>query len=1024
MPENEPRTGPEAIEAALAKISADSIEAEAKKDLATRKKTLRGNAIKKLRIVEGLRRNKIQPSDLLISKVPVVPTKYRPFAAQGDTLIPGDANVLYKDLFDIRNAHNEERKFFGDKHAGKSRLALYDAVKSCYGYGDAVKAKTRQKEITGFLQKIVGRTAKTSFFQQKMMAKTQDNVGRSTITVNPDYMLDEIGIPVELAYTMYAPYIQRRLKRMGFTDAEALKEVKEKSEMSRKALEEEIKVRPVLASRAPAWHSHSIIAQRPHLVEESAIVINPFITSGMNADFDGDDQKNKVYLWIKNEIFNLLDKKDLTPISPTYILSGVDTKQHTNMYSKTTVNTYEADGKFVLVDLENFPHGELSNEVEGKNGKIRFYHAMPGTKVVAYDSLTGNPVLADVTYWSEHPDREVTIVNLANGKQIFTDDDPRAVYGISMDSVGLIPDRFTPDAAVARKVVVPVQRRLDAADLDDTMKDKLSEIDCGLSSPMPLNFDTGWMIGSLAGDGWYDKKVYDSFSRGGKRFYIGDSSGHNASNMERIIKGLLGPEERLRVLVSAQRKSKYNNRHGDCDTYSFEIEGNTSFVDHLADWVGGARDEHTAGSGNKHLPGFMFLAPREFREGLLCGFMDTDGACGRNNFMVNERLEVQMTSTSLRLARELKWLMASLQVGATVTFSKDTDAGNTSWALIVSVVDLKSRTDVLNRLVMPHKRKAFQEIKVSLAPQHIKLNTVPFTYELERALAGVIIQPKVQETEEEKQMGSMYQTKYQALEKGTVTRNMARKMLAEVDKYDAENVRLVNSAIDAIDNGENPTFDEDVKHRIREGLKACAPAGGIATRDEIKVRTKLENRLKQPFSDHKAVSKKILDDIRAYFVNVGPYSLRKKKSVLDTWDRMFVQDNGMYWTLVESADRTGIKETGYDLTVPGYETFMNTDGTILSNTVNIHVPASDRAVKEAMEKLMPSQTPYSDRDGESIVPLPKQEQILGLHTAATAAPTPVRQFGSRDEALKAIRRGEVKLSEDISYPGMEEDEGV
>lgn len=207
----------------------------------------------------------------MIKAVPVIPPNFRPFSAQGGSFIPGDANVLYKDLWDLMEAHNEERKFFGDKHAGQSRLDLYDAVRSVYGYGDAVKPKTKAKDIKGFLSVLTGKTAKHSFFQRKMMSKNQDNTGRSTIIIEPDYGIDEIGIPEKMAYKMYAPYIQRRLRMGGMSDVEALRHTKDRDEYAKKALEKEMLERPVVYSRAPAWHKFSVLSAYPKLVEGNAI---------------------------------------------------------------------------------------------------------------------------------------------------------------------------------------------------------------------------------------------------------------------------------------------------------------------------------------------------------------------------------------------------------------------------------------------------------------------------------------------------------------------------------------------------------------------------------------------------------------------------------------------------------------------------------------------------------------------------------------------------------------------------------
>lgn len=283
-----PQTGPEAIAYALSKIDMEQVKREARETIKEGKKTKRPAAVALLRIAEGLDRNGLEPSDYMIKAVPVIPPKYRPFSAMGGSFIPGDANVLYKDLWDLMEAHNEERSIFGDSHSGQSRLDLYDAVKSVYGYGDAVKPKTKAKDIKGFLSVLTGKTAKHSFFQRKMLSKNQDSTGRSTIVIDPDYGIDDIGIPEAIAFKVYAPYIQRRLRMSGMSDMDALKHTRERDEHARRALEKEMEVRPVVYSRAPAWHKFSILAAKPRLTEGNAIAINPFVTTGLNADFDGD----------------------------------------------------------------------------------------------------------------------------------------------------------------------------------------------------------------------------------------------------------------------------------------------------------------------------------------------------------------------------------------------------------------------------------------------------------------------------------------------------------------------------------------------------------------------------------------------------------------------------------------------------------------------------------------------------------------------------------------------------------------
>ena len=129
-----PQTGPEAIAHALSKINMEQVKKEARETIKEGKKTKRPAAVALLRIAEGLERNGLEPSDYMIRAVPVIPPKYRPFSAMGGSFIPGDANVLYKDLWDLMEAHDEERSLFGDNNSGQSRLDLYASALRYHSY--------------------------------------------------------------------------------------------------------------------------------------------------------------------------------------------------------------------------------------------------------------------------------------------------------------------------------------------------------------------------------------------------------------------------------------------------------------------------------------------------------------------------------------------------------------------------------------------------------------------------------------------------------------------------------------------------------------------------------------------------------------------------------------------------------------------------------------------------------------------------------------------------------------------------
>jgi DNA-directed RNA polymerase subunit beta' len=230
-------------------------------------KSRRSKAVKVLNLLQGLERNGVTPDELMITRVPVIPPVFRPFAVQGQTFIPGDANELYRDLISMRDAYDDESSSLGTEAAAETFDKLRGAVRAVYGYGDPVEPKTLERGVSGFMKHIVGKgSSKHSFFQRKMVSKPMDNVGMSVITVDPDLSMDEVGVPEEMAWDMYKPYIQRRLVRKGHSAANAVRAIRDRTEDAYRELEAEVKERPVIYSRAPSWHKWNLTAGRARLL--------------------------------------------------------------------------------------------------------------------------------------------------------------------------------------------------------------------------------------------------------------------------------------------------------------------------------------------------------------------------------------------------------------------------------------------------------------------------------------------------------------------------------------------------------------------------------------------------------------------------------------------------------------------------------------------------------------------------------------------------------------------------------------
>jgi DNA-directed RNA polymerase beta' subunit len=323
---NIPLTGPAAIEHALSRVDMDAAEQEHRHMVKNGPVSKRGRSVNALHVLEGLKRNNLKPSQLMVKSVPVIPPSFRPFSVVGNTFVPGDANELYKDLFYYRDVYKQSRDVLGEKGAASSVLDLYDTTKALYGYSEPIAPKTKQRNVSGFLHQITGTSPKLGFVQRKLISKPQDSVSRGTIAVDPELSLDEVGVPKDMAWKIYAAHIQRRLVRSGMKPGDALMQVKDRTEMAERALQKEVQERPVIYSRAPSWHKFNVIAGKPKLIDGDTIMISPLVTSGMTADFDG-DQINVHVPAMPESVKEAYEK--LLPSKMLWSIKNQDTVMHT-----------------------------------------------------------------------------------------------------------------------------------------------------------------------------------------------------------------------------------------------------------------------------------------------------------------------------------------------------------------------------------------------------------------------------------------------------------------------------------------------------------------------------------------------------------------------------------------------------------------------------------------------------------------------------------------------------------------------
>jgi DNA-directed RNA polymerase subunit beta' len=280
--------GGEGIRQALSKIDIDERIEHYRQEVKGSRGARRDNAVKSLRYLVSAKKQKLNPSDWVIDKVPVIPPIFRPISQVGNVLRASDMNELYKDLIESNNGIKSLRKDLPDEALADEKLQAYKALHAVVGLGEPITPEGVSKRWKGAIRQVIGSSPKTGLFQSKVLSKTVDVVGRGVVAPDPALDMDSVGIPEDKAWTLYRPFVIRRLVRRGFPPARAAELVENRGKEAEEMLLQEMQDRPVLLDRAPTWHKFNLLAFKPHLVKEDVIRVSPLIVSGFNMDFDGD----------------------------------------------------------------------------------------------------------------------------------------------------------------------------------------------------------------------------------------------------------------------------------------------------------------------------------------------------------------------------------------------------------------------------------------------------------------------------------------------------------------------------------------------------------------------------------------------------------------------------------------------------------------------------------------------------------------------------------------------------------------
>ncbi|MCA9392275.1 DNA-directed RNA polymerase subunit beta', partial [candidate division WWE3 bacterium] len=302
--------GAEIIAQALSMVDLDE-EIEALNEVIKGKsKTRRQKAIKRLRIIQGLKDAKINPGWMIMDVLPVIPPELRPIVQlPGGRFATSDLNDLYRRVIN-RNNRLKDLIQLGAPNIilQNEKRMLQEAIDSLI---EGSKKVTRgRKELQSLSDMLKGKQGR---FRQNLLGKRVDYSGRSVIVVGPNLRMNQVGLPKEVALELFKPFVLRDLIFEGYApNLKSAKHVLEaRGDEVWDILERVTHDHPVLLNRAPTLHRQNIQAFYPVLIEGKAITFHPAIVGSFAGDFDGDQMA--VHVPLSKEAVREAKEKLLAP---------------------------------------------------------------------------------------------------------------------------------------------------------------------------------------------------------------------------------------------------------------------------------------------------------------------------------------------------------------------------------------------------------------------------------------------------------------------------------------------------------------------------------------------------------------------------------------------------------------------------------------------------------------------------------------------------------------------------------------
>ncbi|MBN1382206.1 MAG: DNA-directed RNA polymerase subunit beta' [Deltaproteobacteria bacterium] len=295
--------GAEAIRKLLEEVNLDELDNELRSELKTTlSDTKKKKLVKRLKVVEALKKSNNKPEWMVLTVLPVIPPDLRPLVPlDGGRFATSDLNDLYRRVINRNNRLKRLQELNAPEIIIRNeKRMLQEAVDVLFDNGRRGRAITgsNKRPLRSLSDMLKGKQGR---FRQNLLGKRVDYSGRSVITVGPDLRLHQCGLPKKMALELFKPFVYNRLEEKGYvtTVKSAKKMVERETAEVWDALDEVVREYPVMLNRAPTLHRLGIQAFEAVLIEGKAIQLHPLVCNAFNADFDGDQMAVHVPLSVE-----------------------------------------------------------------------------------------------------------------------------------------------------------------------------------------------------------------------------------------------------------------------------------------------------------------------------------------------------------------------------------------------------------------------------------------------------------------------------------------------------------------------------------------------------------------------------------------------------------------------------------------------------------------------------------------------------------------------------------------------------